>query len=141
MRRGGRKLSRRMSELIGIFGDENARVIGQTSDVAFREDTNLSSLSSIFASLSSNINISTKSSKKTENDQSINYNHVRDKALFIDEKTLSAGCDWPIGIISNYLQTNENRVCRKRKFGGDGDGGSGGVTKKVRVDGLAILEL
>ena len=135
--REGRKISRRMSELIGIFGDENDRVIGQTIDVVFREDTNLSSIS---ASLCSNVNFSTESSKKTENDQVINYNHVRDKSLFNEEKTLSVGCEWPVGLTSKYLPTNENRVCRKKKFGGDGEGG-GGITKKVRVDGPAILDL
>ena len=47
MRRGGRKLSRRMSELIGIFGEEKDRVVGQTGDVELlsREDTNLPSVS------------------------------------------------------------------------------------------------
>ena len=74
VRRGGRKISRRMSKLIGIFGDENDRVIGQTIDVVFGEDTNLCSLSSISASLCSNVNFSTETSKKTENVQVINYN-------------------------------------------------------------------
>ena len=47
MRRGGRKLSRRMSELIVIFGEENDRVVGQTGGVELlsREDTNLPSVS------------------------------------------------------------------------------------------------
>ena len=36
-----------MSELIGIFGEENAIVVGLTSGGIFGEDSNLSSLSSI----------------------------------------------------------------------------------------------
>ena len=112
MRRGGRKISRRMSALIGIFEEENDRVIGQTTDVVSREDTNLSfiSLSSISASLFPNVNLSTESSKKKENIQVINYNHVRSKSLFSKEKTLSAGCDWPVGLPSTNLPTNRMRV-------------------------------
>ena len=91
------------------------------------------------------INFSTISSKKKENIQYVqasNYNHVRSKSLFSEEKTLSAGCDWPVGLTSTNLPTNRKRVCRKKKFGGSGDGGwGGGITKKVRVDGQAILYL
>ena len=151
VRRGGRKLSRRMSELIGIFGEEKDRVVGQTGDVELlsREDTNLPSVSvsSRSASLCSKSNFSTISSKKKENIQYVqasNYNHVRSKSLFSKEKTLSAGCDWPVGLSSTNLPTNRKRVCRKRKFVSDGDGGGnvgGGITKKVREDGPAILYL
>ena len=137
VRRGGRKISRRMSELIGIFVEENDRVIGQTTDVVSREDTNLSSLS---ASLFPNVNLSTESSKKKENIQVINYNQVRSKSLFSEEKTLSAGCDWPVRLTSTNLPTNESRAGRKRKYVSDGDGGGGGGrTKKMRRDGSAIL--
>ena len=139
VRRGGRKLSRRMSELIGIFGEENASVVGLTSDGIFREDNNLFSLTSISVSLSPSSNILPKSSKKTEKLSSIEYNRVRSKSLFIDEKTLTAGCDWPVGITSNNLPTNESGGSRKKKFDGDRDGG--GETKKVRMDESAILDL
>ena len=58
----------------------------------------------------------------------------------MDEKTLSAGCDWPVGLTSIYLPTNESREGRKRKYVSDGDGGGGGGrTKKLRRDGSAIL--
>ena len=119
VRRGGRKLSRRMSELIG---EEKDRIVGQTVDLLSREDTNLSSISvsARSASLCSNTNFSTISSRKTENIQNVqvsNYNHVRNKSLFSEERTLSAGCDWPVGSTSTNLPTNMKRVCRKRKFG------------------------
>ena len=47
VRWGGRKFSRRMSELIGIFGEENDKIVGQTRGVVFGSDTtlNLSSVS------------------------------------------------------------------------------------------------
>ena len=84
--------------------EENDRVIGQTIDVVSREDTNLSSLSSISASLFPNVNLSTESSKKKEKVQVINYNHDRNKSLFRDENFFSAGCDWPIGLTSTYIR-------------------------------------
>jgi hypothetical protein len=123
MRRGGRKISRRMSELIGIFGEEKERIVGQTSGVVFGSDINLilSSLSSISDSVCSNSNISTLSSRKTENTQSSNYNHTGSKTLFMDDKTLSTGCDWPVGLTSTNLPTNESRAGRKRKYDSDRD--------------------
>ena len=137
VRRGGRKISRRMSELIGIFGEENARIVGQTNGVAFGSDTTLSSKPD---SVCSNSDISSLSSRKTENTQTSNINHIRSNAFFMDEKTLSAGCDWPVGLTSIYLPTNESREGRKRKYVSDGDGGGGGGrTKKLRRDGSAIL--
>ena len=110
VRRGGRTLSRRLSELIEIFGEENASVVGLTSDGIFREDNNLFSLSSISVSLSPSNNILPKSPKKTEKLSSIEYNHVRSKSLFSKEKTLSAGCDWPVGLPSTNLPTNRMQV-------------------------------
>ena len=59
------------------------------------------------------------SSKKTENISNNQYKHVKSKTLFIDEKTLSAGCDWPVGITSNNLPTNESGGNRYRRWGGD----------------------
>ena len=53
MRRGGRKLSNRMSELIGIFGEgEKDGIFGLETGGTFTED-NISSLSSISSLLCS----------------------------------------------------------------------------------------
>ena len=75
-----------MSDLIGVFGDENDRIVRRTSDVVFGKDTtlNLSSLSSI--SVCSNSSISTLSSKKTEFTQISKDNHFGSKTLFMEEK-------------------------------------------------------
>jgi hypothetical protein len=127
VRRGGRKISRRMSELIGIFGEKNTRIVGQTNGVAFVSDTTVNlNLSSKPDSVCSNSDISSLSSRKTENTQTSNINHIRSNALFMDKKTLSAGCDWPVGLTSIYLPTNEIIEGIKINYVCDGDGGGGG---------------
>ena len=101
LRRGGRKLSRRMSELLGIFGEgEKASMVGLESGRTVLEDKELSSLPSISLSLSSKTDNMSLSSKKSENAASIKSYRVENKMLFRGEKTLSAGCDWPVVVTS-----------------------------------------
>ena len=66
LRRGGRKLSRRMSELLVIFGEgERVSMVGLESGGTLLEDNVLSSLPSISLSLSSKTDNMSLSSKKS----------------------------------------------------------------------------
>ena len=81
MRRGGRKLSKRISELLGIFGDgEKDRVVGPNTGGTVSED-NLSSFSSI-SSLSSVKDNILLSSRKTKTGSNRNIERVGSKLLF-----------------------------------------------------------
>ena len=81
MRMGGRKLSKRMSELLGIFGEgEMDREVGPNSGGTVSED-NLSSFSSI-SSLSSVKDNILLSSRKTKTGSNRNIERVGSKLLF-----------------------------------------------------------
>ena len=103
------------------------------------EDSHLSSLSLLSLSLSSNKDILSITSKTTENSSNSKSNRVRNKMLFRDDTTLSAGCVWLVGITSYNLPTNESRGDRKRKYDRDLD--SERATKKVRGNWSTILNL
>ena len=132
MRRGGRKLSKRMSELLGIFGEgEKDGIFGLETGGTFTED-NISSLSSIALSLSSvKVNMSL-SSRKVETAPTINLEHGRSETLFGENRTLLAGCDWPVVLTSTKLTTNGRTGGRKRKHCGDMESESRFSTKKLR---------
>ena len=85
LRRGGRKLSRRMSELLGIFGEgERVSMVGLESGGILLEDNVLSSLPSISLSLSSKTDNMSLSSKKSENAASIkSYRVVQGRENFV----------------------------------------------------------
>ena len=58
IRRGGRKLSRRMSELLGIFGEgEKGSMVGLESGTTLLEDNELFSLPTLSLTLSSKTDI------------------------------------------------------------------------------------
>jgi hypothetical protein len=115
MRRGNRKLSRRMSELLGIFGEgEKVSMVGLESGVTILEDNSIFSLPTITLALPSKSDI-IMSSLSTEKQESIKAYHIGSKMAFRDEKTLSAGCDWPVVLPSNNLTTNRKQACKKRK--------------------------
>ena len=86
LRRGGRKLSRRMSELLGIFGEgEKGSMVGLESAKTLLKDRELFVLPSISLSLSSKTDIMSLSSKKQENIKSY---RIENKMMFREEKTL-----------------------------------------------------
>ena len=87
IRKGGRKLSRRMSELLGMFGEGgDGGMVGLTVGGTFSEDS-LSSLSSV-------PNKTLLSSRKRK--IKCNINHEETQLLFREERALSEGCDWPV---------------------------------------------
>jgi hypothetical protein len=113
MRRGNRKLSRRMSELLGIFGEGEGVSMGSLEvGVTTLEDNILHSLSSTTELSSKSDSISALSSSKAEN---IKTNHIETCLKVSEERTLLAGCDWPVGIPSFKLTTNRERAFGKRK--------------------------
>ena len=115
MRRGNRKLSRRMSELLGIFGEgEKDSMVGLEIGVTTLEDNIIFSLPTVTLTLPSKSDI-IMSSLTTEKQENIKSYHIGSKMTFRDEKTLSAGCDWPVVITSNNLTTNRKQACKKRK--------------------------
>ena len=115
MRRGNRKLSRRMSELLGIFGEGEGVSMGSLEvGVTTLEDNILHSLSSTTELCSKSDSISALSSSKAEN-INIKTNHIGTCLKVSEERTLLAGCDWPVGIPSFKLTTNREPAFGKRK--------------------------
>ena len=78
------------------------------------EDNSIFSLPTITLALPSKSDI-IMSSLSTEKQESIKAYHIGSKMAFRDEKTLSAGCDWPVVLPSNNLTTNRKQACKKRK--------------------------
>ena len=114
MRRGGRKLSKRISELLGIFGDgEKYRVVGPNTGGTVSED-NLSSFS-LITSLSSVKDNILLSSRKAKTGSNYNIERVGSKLFFRGDRTLLVGFDWPVVNTSSKLTTNGKTVCEKRK--------------------------
>ena len=133
MRRGGRKLSKRMSELLGIFGEgEKDRVVGPNTGGTVSEDY-LSSFS-LISSLSLVKDNTLLSSRKSKTISNCNIERVRSKLLFRGDRTLLVGCDWPVDSTSSKLTTNGRTVGKKRKQCGDMESERQISTKKWRGD-------
>ena len=110
IRKGGRKLSRRMSELLGMFGEGgDGGMFGLTIGGTVSEESLLS--------LSSVPNKTLLLSRKTK--IKCNIKHEENQLLFREERTLSAGCDWPIENLPSIWTTNRRTVWNKRKCDGE----------------------
>ena len=136
VRRGGRKLSKRMSELLGIFGGEreNTSVTDLDGGGELQEE-NIPSLSLVTVlplSLHTSNDILSLSSRNSEVSTFTNINHGSIGEMFREDKTLLLGCDWPAGLPSLKLTANERRG-RKRKHSREIESDSVG-TKKLRGD-------
>ena len=108
-----------MSELLGIFGEgEKVSMVGLESGVTILEDNSIFSLPTITLALPSKSDI-IMSSLSTEKQESIKAYHIGSKMAFRDEKTLSEGCDWPVGNLPSILTTNRRTERNKRKCDGE----------------------
>ena len=136
VRRGGRKLSKRMSELLGIFGGEreNTSVSDIDGGGELKEESipSLSLVTALPLALHTSNDILSLSSRNSEVSKSAINNHGSIGELFRGNKTLLLGCDWPAVLPSLKLTANE-RQDRKRKHWREIESDSVG-TKKLRGD-------
>ena len=104
---------RRMSELLGVFGEGEGVSMGSLEiGVTALEDNILHSLPSTFKLSSKSDIISSLSSSKQENAKT---NHIGNKLKVSEERTVLAGCDWPVVSTSFKLTTNREPAFGKRK--------------------------
>ena len=125
IRRGGKQLSRRMSELLGMFGEGgDGGMFGLTIGGTVSEES-LLSLSSV---PNKTLLLSIKTKIKC------NIKHEETQLSFREERTLSEGCDWPVGNSPSILTTNRRTERNKRKCNGEIESERVFATKKWRGD-------